>query len=420
MRILILSQWYPPEPMKLLSDMTESLTALGHDVTVLTGFPNWPSGKIYPGYRISLRKKETVGGVPIVRIPLYPDHGQSSVKRALNFGSFAAAASILGPWVVSRPDVIHAIQPPTTCLAAWFLSRTWKVPFTYEVQDMWPETLSATGMVQSEKILSAVGAYCKWAYRKAAAIRVISNGFKNDLIGKGVNPDKVHFIPNWVDTDFYRPAPYDSKLADQLGLNDRFNIMYAGTVGLAQGIETILDAAVLLTDLPRVQFVIAGDGLDLPRLMRLKEERKIANVKFLGRYPMEKMGTLYSLANVLLVHLKDDPLFRMTIPHKTLTYLAAGKPVLAAVEGDVSDLVKEVRAGLTCPSMNPEALANTVREFYNMPAVALKRLGVNGRVSACERFGMSAVVKRIATMLEIASRSTKTLAFRSQSDNESG
>jgi colanic acid biosynthesis glycosyl transferase WcaI len=418
MRILLLTQWYPPEPMKLLSDMAETLKTLGHQVTVLTGFPNWPTGKIYPGYKASLLKKERVGGVPIVRIPLYPDHGRSSIKRVLNFASFVVSASLLGPWVVPRPDVIHAIQPPTTCLAGWFLSRIWGVSFTYEVQDMWPETLSATGMVKGEKILVAVGAFCTWAYRKTAAIRVISNGFRNDLIRKGVNPDKIHYIPNWVDTDFYRPEPYDSGMADELGLSGRFNIMYAGTVGLAQGIETVLEAAVLLGDLPRIQFVVVGDGVELPRLMKLREERKISNVKFLGRYPMDKMGSLYSLADVLLVHLKDDPLFRMTIPHKTLTYLAAGKPVLAAVEGDVADLIKEAGAGLTCPSMHPEALANTVREFYSMPPVTRERLGQNGRSAACERFGRSELVKRIGAMLGIASRSGAGLLSDSQSDIE--
>jgi glycosyltransferase involved in cell wall biosynthesis len=417
-RILILSQWYPPEPMKLLSDMAETLTTLGHQVTVLTGFPNWPTGKIYPGYRVRLLKRERMWGVPIVRIPLYPDHGRSGIKRVLNFASFVVSALLLGPWVVPRPDVIHAIQPPTTCLAGWFLSRIWGVSFTYEVQDMWPETLFATGMVKGEKILAAVGAFCTWAYRKTAAIRVISRGFRNDLIRKGVNPEKIHYIPNWVDTDFYRPEPYDAVLADKLGLSGRFNIMYAGTVGLAQGLETLMDAAVLLGDLPRIQFVIVGDGVELPRLMKLREERKISNVKFLGRYPMEKMGALYSLTDVLLVHLKDDPLFRMTIPHKTLTYLAAGKPVLAAVEGDVADLIKEVGAGLSCPPMNPRALAGTVREFYNMPSVTRERLGQNGRSAARERFRRLGLVESIGAMLEISSRSVAGLPVNSQGDIE--
>ncbi|MCE5199482.1 glycosyltransferase family 4 protein, partial [bacterium] len=205
MRILMLSQYYPPEPMRLLSDMAQSLQSLGHEVTVLTGFPNWPTGEVYPGYRTSLRKKEMMDGVPVVRIPLYPDHSKSARKRAMNFVSFPISACTFGPLFVKRPDIIHAIQPPTTCFAAWYLSKLWNVPFTYEVQDMWPETLSATGMVGSQRVLETVGRFCKWAYNKAAAVRVISPGFRENLLGKGVRSDKIHVIQNWVDTDLYKP-----------------------------------------------------------------------------------------------------------------------------------------------------------------------------------------------------------------------
>lgn len=400
MRILILSQWYPPEPMKLLSDMAETLKAKGHDVVVLTGFPNWPEGKLYPGYKIRLWQKETIGGVPIVRIPLYPDHSRSKIRRIANYLSFVISASLLGFFLIRRPDIIHAIQPPTTCFPAWFLSRLWRVPFTYEIQDMWPETLQATGMVNDERILTAVSRFCNWAYARAAAVRVISPGFRQNLIEKRVPSEKIHLISNWVDTDFYKPRPPDTSLSERFGFKGRFNILYAGTIGLAQGIETVLAAAELLKDLPNIQFVFAGDGLALLSLQAYAASRNNKNVNFLGRQPMALMPDLYALADILLVHLKDDPLFRITIPHKTLTYLAAGKPILAAVEGDVAEIINSNHAGLTCPPGNPEALADKVRMFYNMTLDVREKIGENGRKTACNLYGRKQLVDKTEFMFQ--------------------
>lgn len=399
MRILILSQWYPPEPMRLLSDMAESLRDLGHYVEVLTGFPNWPSGKVYEGYRVRLFQREEIGGVPILRIPLFPDHSRSASRRAANLASFPAAAMLLGPVVAERPDVIHVIQPPTTCAAGAVLSRLWGVPFTYEVQDMWPETLSATGMISSERLLSAVGRYCDWTYARAAGIRVISEGFRRNLIGKGVEPDKVRYIPNWVDVDYYRPLPRDEGLADELGMSGRFNVVYAGTIGPAQGLGVVLDAAEQLAQDTRVQFVLAGDGLDLERLTRDAERRRIPNVRFLGRRPGAEMPRLYSLSDALLVHLTDDRLFRMTVPHKTLTYLACGRPVLAAVDGDVADLVRRAHAGVCCAPSNATALAAAVRTLLEMPPALRAELGANGRSVAIQEFERGKVVSTLADFL---------------------
>ena len=401
MRILILTQWYPPEPQKLQSDLAETLRSLGHDVTVLTGFPNWPSGKLYPGYRLRHWQKENRDGVPLIRIPLSPDHSRSVFKRILNYVSFAASAAVLGPWLAPRTDVVHVVHPPVAVGGAgWLISRLWRVPFAYEILDMWPETLRATGMMNSERALSLIGWFAKWVYNRAAAIRVISPGFRDNLLGKGVPPEKVHIISNWVDTDFYKPMKPDPELARKLGLAGRFNIMYAGTIGLAQKLDTVLDTACLLQDLPDIQFVLVGDGIELPRLQETAWARQLHNVRFLGRYPGDMMPDFYALADVLLVHLRDDPLFRITVPHKTLTYLASGKPVLAAVEGDVADVVGSVRAGLTCPSSNPQALADTVRQFFEMSPIERDAMGQNGRRTAYELYRRDYLIGQIAKMLE--------------------
>jgi len=403
MKILLLSQWYPPEPMKLLSDMTESLVAMGHEVAVLTGFPNWPSGELYTGYRLRLWQREVQNGVQIIRVPLFPDHSRSAWRRTVNFLSFALSATLLGPWLTRRPDVIHLVHPPISAgLPALVLSLLWRVPLTMEIQDMWPENLKATGMVHCEAVLRGVGAFAKVVYRRASAIRVISPGFRRNLLEKGVPDSKVRVISNWVDTDFYRPLPPDGLLAQKLGLNGCFMVLYAGTIGLAQGLGVMLDAAALLRDLPQVQFVLAGDGMDYLRLRQEAESRTLTNVHFLGRVAPETTPSLYALADVLFLHLRDDPLFRITIPHKVYTYLAAGKPILAAISGDVADLISLTEAGLTCAPSDPQALATAVRQFLGMPAGQRQRMGEQGCAAACGNHNRGAGIHEFAQMLNSA------------------
>jgi colanic acid biosynthesis glycosyl transferase WcaI len=399
MKILILTQWYPPEPQRLLLELALSLRDAGHEVTVLTGFPNFPAGELYPGYRLRFYQREQIEGVPVIRVPLYPDHSRSAMKRALNIVSFAVAAAVLGPWLTPKVDVIHVIHPPLTIgLPAWVLSRLKRVPFVYEIQDMWPETLRSTGLVRSDRVLGCIGRLAKWVYRRAAAIREISPGFRDNLVAKGVPAEKIRVISNWVDTDFYRPLKPEPQLAERLALAGRFNIMFAGMMGPAQGLETVVEAAALLGDLPDVQFVLVGDGNDLPRLKQLAEQRNLTNVRFLGRFPPEDMPGLYALADVLLIHLRDDPLFRITIPHKTFAYMASEKPVLAAVEGDVADVIRSAQAGLTCPSGNPAALADAARRFHAMSPVERNAMAANGRSAACELFSRAVIAKQLVEM----------------------
>ncbi len=401
MRILILSQWYPPEPMKLLSDMAESFVAMGHQVTVLTGFPNWPSGKIYPGYRQRLVQRETVNGVRVIRIPLYPDHSGNAFKRAANFLSFALSAAILGPFVVPRVDVMHVVHPPITVgLPAWLLSRLKGFPFTMEIQDMWPENLRSTGMLRNEAVLRGIGTLARWVYSRSSSIRVISPGFKTNLMTKGVPESKTAVISNWVDTEYYCPLPPDPALQSRFGMTSRFNILYAGNIGLAQGLDTLLDAAALLKSNEAIQFVLAGDGVEYERLVAESRRLELGNVKFLGRLPGNLMPSLYASADVLLLHLKEDPLFEITIPHKLFTYLAAGKPVLAAARGDAADVVRSSDSGLVCTPGRAADLASAVLMLHGMPPAERQRLGSNARRAATRAFSRDRLVHELSRVLE--------------------
>ena len=403
MKILILTQWYPPEPAHLLQELAQTLLAGGHDVTVLTGFPNYPSGTLYPGYRVRWRQREVLAGVPVVRVPLYPEHSRSGAGRMLNYVSFSLSSALLGPWLLKRPDVIFVYHPPLTIgLPATLLSRLWHVPFVLQIQDMWPETLSATGMLNSPRILRWVGQFARWVYARASSILVISPGFRRNLLDKGVPADKVHFISNWVDTETYHPTEPEPELAAELGLAGRFNIMFAGNIGEAQGLETVIEAADLLRDLHDVQFVIVGDGIALARLQQAAQARHLTNVRFLGRYPAHAMSRLYALADVLLVHLKDDPLFRITIPHKTLAYLATGKPILAAVSGDVAELVTGEGVGVTCSPSDPAALAETVRGLHDLAPDERRRMGARGLAVVEEKYSRPMIISQIEAILRDA------------------
>lgn len=400
MKILLLSQWYPPEPQKILSDLTGSLQAAGHELTVLTGFPNYPEGRIYPGYRVRLRQREVIEGIPVIRIPIYPDHGRGVLKRSMNFMSFAASAACIGPWVSPRADIMYVVGTPPLGAGAVCLSRLLRIPFAIEIQDIWPETLKSTGMVNNRTALGTVDRLAKFVYRNAAAIRVISPGFRDNLLNKGVPDEKIRVISNWVDTDFYHPKTADPCRAEQLGIAGGFNIMFAGTMGQAQRLDVVLDAAEQLHDLPQVRFVLVGYGNDRDRLQELARQRGTTNVIFPGRFPAADMSDLYALADVLLIHLIDDPLFRITIPHKVFTYMAAGKPIVAAIAGDTAQVINDAQAGLSCPPSDPAALAAAVRKICAMTTAERQAWGDNGRRVACEKFSRDFLVGRIAAMLE--------------------
>lgn len=400
MRIILLTQWYPPEPQKILSDLAGSLQNAGHEVTVLTGFPNYPEGKIYPGYRMRPLQREVLEGIPVLRIPIYPDHSSRAVKRSLNYLSFAASAAFIGPWVAPRADLIYVVGNPPLGAGAAFLGRILRMPFVVEIQDIWPESLLSTSMVRNRMALGAVDRLAKFVYRRAAAIRVISPGFRRNLIAKGVPDEKISVISNWVDTDFYRPLPPDEKRAAEFGFAGRFNILFAGMMGAAQGLENVILAAEELRDLPEVQFVFLGDGTAFESLRSMTVEKKLENVRFLGRHPQKSMPDFFALADAMLLNLTADPLFEITIPHKIYAYMSSGKPILGALAGDPADVVTSSQAGFVSPPGDPRALAQIVRRLYSMTIEDRRRLGENGRTAVLERFGRTTIVRQIAGMLE--------------------
>ncbi len=380
MHVLILTQNYIPEPDPKMHILAKGLVNRGHKLTVLTSFPNYPQGKIYAGYRQRFFQREEIDGVKIIRLPLYPDRSRSVIKRSLNYLSFPMSATVLGHFFCGEVDVMMVYHPPITLgIPAWVISLLRRIPFVFEIQDMWPETLPATGMVSNPLILKALARLAMFTYTKASAITVISPGFKRNLEDKGVPGEQIHVIYNWAyEEEFSLPKP-DTQLAEKMGLNGRFNILYAGNMGPAQGLHNVIKAASLLTDIKELQFVLMGSGIERDKLKKMARERKLKNIKFLPRQPMEMMPSVYALVDAVMVHLIDDPLFEITVPGKTQSCLLSGKPVIVSVNGDAADLVVKAGAGLAVRAMDPVDLAHAVRKLYAMSPQERKAMGSAGR-----------------------------------------
>lgn len=380
MRILLLSQWFDPEPTFKGLAFARELVKLGHQVEVLTGFPNYPGGKVYPGYRVRLLQRENIDGISIIRVPLYPSHDTSSIKRIFNYVSFAISAALLGPLFVKQADVVYVYHPPATVALPAFMLRFLRgMPFVYDIQDLWPDTLKASGMLTNSKILKCVEVWCNLTYRFANHIVVLSPGFKKLLHKRGVVPNKISVIYNWCDETQITTMERSEAAQCEPQMAGRFNVVFAGTMGKAQALDEVLDAAALIAGrLPHVQFVFIGGGIDLERLKQKSEQMFLPNVMFLPRRPVAEIGSVLCMADALLVHLKDDPLFEITLPSKTQSYLAAGRPVIMAVRGDATDLVKQAGAGIICSPEDAESIASAVGKLAAMHQDERDKIGKSG------------------------------------------
>lgn len=378
MRILFLTQWFQPEPDFKGLPFAKALKDKGHEVEVLTGFPNYPGGKVYSGYRVQLYQQEIMDGVEVHRVPLYPSHNKSAICRIVNYLSFAFSAFLMGPWLFRKPDVIYVYNLVTLGLPAFFLRLLYGSKVIIDVQDLWPESVAGSGMLGNKFILRILNAYCNWVYRKADCLVVLSPGFKTYLMSRGVPSGKIKIIYNWCDENGIRnQSPVDKRSDSKT--SGKFTILYAGAMGEVQGIETILQCADICKErIPDVQFVLIGDGPDRQRLEQLAGAMNLDNVAFLPPRPISAMNEIYEMADVLIAHLKDLPLFRITIPSKTQAYLYMGKPLIMAVHGDAATLVEQAGAGVVCEPQNPQAMAAAIQSLRAATVVKRQKIGEAG------------------------------------------
>jgi len=403
MRILMLTQWFNPEPFFKGLPFAMELVRLGHEVEVLTGFPNYPGGKVYEGYRIKAYQRETMDGIEVLRVPLYPSHDTSSMHRITNYASFALSSSIIGSLLVKSADVMYVYQPPATVgFPAWIIHLSRRIPFVYDIQDLWPDTLGSTGMVNNRAALWIVDKWCSFMYKQASKIVVLSPGFKDALCKRGVSEDKIEVIYNWCDESNIRPGERDDDLARTLGFYGRFNVVFAGTMGKAQALDSVLNAAQLLDKrVQNIQFVFVGGGIDAVRLQQRAKEMQLRNVLFLPQRSISEIGSILNLADILLVHLKKDPLFKITIPSKIQAYMAVGRPILVGGGGDSASLVEKAGAGISCPPEDPQGMADAVEKLFTMPLEKLAEMGNNGKKVYESELSLSVGVRKFERIFNL-------------------
>ncbi|MBN1394326.1 MAG: glycosyltransferase family 4 protein [Pirellulales bacterium] len=410
MRVLMLSQFFDPEPNFKGLPFARELVRRGHEVEVLTGYPNYPGGKIYPGYRVRPWQREVIDGIRVNRAPLYPSHDKSAPRRIANYAGFALSASLLGPFLVRRPDVVYAYHPPATVgLPAMVFRALRGCPVVYDIQDLWPDTVAASGMMSKGLLFSLLDRWCRFTYSRMDRIVVLSPGFRETLIQRGVPGGKIDVIYNWADEAALNTSVENDDLARRLGVAGCFNVVFAGTMGLAQSLDAVLEAArICAASFPDVRFIFVGGGVDKSRLEERAAETRLPNVLFVPRQPMSAVGAYLSLADALLVHLKDDPLFRITIPCKTQAYMAFGKPVVMAVGGDASDLVNRSGGGVTCPPEKPEALVAAVKRLHEIGPSGRKAMGKRGKSFYEKHLSLTVGAEKFERVFQAARTRTAT------------
>ena len=377
MNLLITSQYFWPENFPI-NDLAKGLRQKGHDITVLTGMPNYPEGRLYPGYSAFTIKMERHEGIKIVRVPMVPKGRGNAARMLLYYWSLALSACLLVPISFRKKvDLVFVYQPSpiTVGLPALVLKAMEQTPVWIWVQDLWPETLVGTGMVRSAFFLRLTDLLVRLIYSNCDRILVQSQEFVPRILKKGVPRERIRFFPNSA-PELYKPTLVDLGAPERSLLPPGFRVVFAGNIGRAQDIPTILFAAEKLKDETDIHWVILGDG----PMRSWAEERMKARglektVHLMGRYPEQAMPRFFSLADVLLVTLKKDPVFAITIPSKVQSYLACGKPIVAALDGEGARVIDESGGGLAVPAGDADALAEAVLKVYGMPKSDLESMG---------------------------------------------
>jgi glycosyltransferase involved in cell wall biosynthesis len=378
LKVLIANQYYWPENFRI-NDVAKTLVENGIEVEVLTGKPNYPRGEIFDGYRAWGYQREVHDGIIIHRIPLMP-RGNGGVRLALNYISFILSGLFFAPWLLRRNkyDVIfvHGTSPILQTIPAIFLGWLKDCPVVLWVQDLWPESLSATGYVKNKLILKSVEHVVRFIYRHVDLLLVQSEAFIAPVSALA-SGTPVKYYPNSVDASFSVPAT--ACAPNVPGLSQEFSIMFAGNIGTAQAVEMIVEAAALLKDYADIQFVVLGDGSRRDWMLQEASSRNLHNLHMPGRFPVETMPSFMQKASVLLVTLADQEIFTATVPNKIQAYMAAGRPIIASLGGEGARLVEEAKAGLAVPAEDAGALADAVLKLYGMSAMEREQMGLQGQ-----------------------------------------
>ena len=399
MHILVVSQYFWPENFRI-NDLVNEWQERGHQVTVLTGIPNYPLGKVFDSYLQQPGAFSNFSGANILRVPMLP-RGNGNFRLIVNYLSFVIGASLCGPGLLRKIDVdvifVYEPSPVTVGLPAILFGKIKKAPILFWVLDLWPETLAAIGAIRSPRLLAWVGNLVKFIYNRCALVLGQSRGFLESIANYCTDKSKIRYFPNWAEDVFLveniKPA---SEVSEFKGLT----VLFAGNIGEAQDIPAVIDAADRLKKNSNIRWVIVGDGRKTEWLKSEILKRGLEGCVLLpGRFPVERMPSFYAHADALLVSLKSDPIFSLTIPGKVQSYLMAGIPLLGMLDGEGAAVIHEANAGLTCRAGDSIGLVNAVLAMAAMTAEERKILGSNGRKYAQQEFDRTQLVNQSEALL---------------------
>ncbi len=420
MKILYVSQYFPPEmgaPAARAAELARHWVNDGHAVTVLTGFPNHPTGVVPPEYSTDFRRLVTRrmwNGIKLVRTWLLPFPNRKSYERMLNYSSFCVSSAITGLFL-ARPDVLIATSPQLlVALSGWWLAFVKRVPFVFEVRDLWPESLAAVGVGERNSLLILVLEWIAgFLYRRSDCIVVVTDAFKAFLIEHwNVPAGKIFVVENGVETDLFFPRPDRDAKRKELGAEGKFLICYTGTMGLAHGLETLIAAAAeLQSTSPQVQFLLVGEGADKERILAMAADSGLTNMTFLGQQPRETIPNFISAADACLVMLKKADLFKTVIPTKMLEFMACERPIILAVDGQARQIMDAADAGVFVEPEDVQGLVRTILKLSADSALCAK-LGRNGRQHILRNFSRQGTAQAYVEIL-------RTLAMRTASRSPS-
>jgi colanic acid biosynthesis glycosyl transferase WcaI len=408
MKILYVSQYFPPEmgaPAARAAELSRHWASDGHEVTVLTGFPNHPTGVVPLEYRSKIRRlvmREDVGGVRVIRSWLLPFANRKAHERILNYTSFCVSAASTGLFA-ARPDVVIATSPQLLVgLSGWWLARNKRVRFIFEVRDLWPESLAAVGVGTEDSLLHrSLSKLANFLYRRSDHVVVVSPAFEEHLVHRWRVPQaKISVIENGVETEIFTPCGANDELRKELGVEGKFVVCYVGTMGMAHGLETVVEAASQLEDsAPNILFLLVGEGAEKERIKSLAHSRAVTNVRFIDQQPHDKVPAYIAASDVALVLLRKAALFKTVIPTKMLECMSCSRPVILGVDGQARKILDEAQAGIFVEPENAMVLANTVRMLAANPELC-DLLGRNGRRYIVERFSRQRTAKAYISLLQ--------------------
>lgn len=406
MKICIFTNHFYPEDFKV-NDIAFELANKGHSISVVTAVPDYPKGSFFPGYGIFRRCREMVNQCKVYRLPIIPRGKGSAVRLVINYISFFLSSSVFTFFhkYFHKYDAVfvHLTSPFFIGTCAAKLKKWQKIPMIFWVLDLWPESLTAAAGITNSLILKPQIKMVKKVYSCSDKILIGSKGFEKSICQKGGFHQKLEYFPNWAESvdSFTVPAKnYQTDFLNSFESTD-FVILFAGNLGESQNLDCVLDVAVELRDIKSIKFVFIGDGRARAHLVNRVQENAITNTVFFpGRFPLEYMPYFMSKADVLLVSLKDEPIFNLTVPSKVQFYMAQGKPILAMLNGDGYDLVTEAQCGISVPANNKTAFMAAITKLSKMNSDELKTLGANGKLYYQNNFTKEQRIEQLCTILD--------------------